>query len=526
MDNVFTAGDGSEKMTTYNITGAALTNSSDRGMNFTDLYDSKPEAIIVPFVFAVILIVGVTGNLLLILSFARHKTLSTPHNALVVNLASGDFIFLIVSLPFNSMWYTLPYWPFGLTLCKVSHFAENLATGVVITTLSVLSIERCLIVTGKKLWRQKKKVPILMTISLWVVSAVIALPNLLSSNIVYHSINKQNPICDLYDANWGELYKKLHVIFRFVLLFCLPLLVIAVAYTIIAAHLLLSAFPLSKRTATASKPKNSSELKQLVSKNTDAVDAADANSSKKQGKDSNDAGNSKHAASSKPASQSHDEKSGNSGTGTEISENKQTTSHPNSFVYTGPIPENDTPYQKKDNAHPPESKTETIKKPPTESTSVQIAKETTPLNPTTQDLSAKPAPPASRQTTMLMKRRRLALTVLMLILAFAVCWTPRHIFFLWFHVIPGGNYNHFWHIFKIVGFCLSFSNSAVTPVVFYVLDSKYRSFVHHGLCCLCMRRCSRKDRPATETVITMGDRDYTATIAMTDLKSKDNVTQL
>lgn len=539
-----------DRSTYCNLTTAAVHNKcSDSQSDWIVLYDSTPEAIIVPCVFSIILILGVVGNSLLILSFVRHKTLSTPHNALVVNLASGDFIFLIVSLPFNMIWFTLPNWLFGLVMCKVSHFAENLATAVVISTLSILSIERCLIVTGKKLWQQQKRGPIWLTLTIWATSLVVSVPNLISANVVKKVINNETyTFCDVYDNSWGDVYTKVHVACKFVFLFCLPLLVIATAYILIAVHLLLRAFPFPQR-VKADKPKGKIHLKCFASRKASDKDASrcsvdqshagiiiQANSTDGQHNETTTRKTGQENASpvqqqikSKPSQGNHD-KSWSVDSCTEMTELQQTPVLPYSFVYTGPIPtdaisKQEATYGKlRVNATAANDKTSsgTPLLAPQTSSSMPL-KETTPLNSSNSgDVKRRYQ---QRQLSMVAKRRRLALTVLMLIIAFAVCWIPRHVYLLWFHFIPG-SYDTFWHVFKITGFCLSFSNSAVNPIVFYILDTTYRSFVHEALCMLCIRKCGKKKPSGVETAVTIGERDYNATIAMTDMKSKDNVTEL
>ncbi|KAH9520033.1 hypothetical protein Btru_071529 [Bulinus truncatus] len=499
-----------------------------------------PEAVIVPCVFALILIVGLIGNLLLILSFSQHKTMTTTHNVLVVNLAAGDFIFLIVSLPFNSLWYTVPYWPFGLVICKLSYFAESLATAVVITTLSVLSVERCLIVTGKRLWRQKRREPILLTVSIWAIAMVVSVPTLMSS--VLNNEMTEKPLCHMYDTNWGKLYPKIHVLLRFVLLFCLPLLVIAVAYTVIAIHLLLRAFPLSDRRRAGIKS-NAQNPSQCLNNKASSFRENEANSPKTRHEANHKSDSKFTTAQSKdgddrkskecllpPNSQSRIQSCESIQKSPKVSNesNQATPVYPNSYVYTGPIPTMDVPYLRKTSSS---AQTAGATDGCTDShgASFKPLKETTPLNTEVRLEGTKlttPAPPPqpSRPQSMVVKRRRLALTVLMLIMAFAVCWTPRHIYFLWFYFYPEEDFNDFWHIFKIAGFCLSFSNSAVNPLVFYKLDTKYRSYVNSLLCALCWKCCGHGPAPGSDAVITLGERDYNATVAPT--KSKESVTQL
>ncbi|ESO89332.1 hypothetical protein LOTGIDRAFT_95484, partial [Lottia gigantea] len=235
------------------------------------------EAVLVPLIFTLIFSFGLIGNILLILSFVKFKKLNAPHNIFVINLAVGDLIMLLVSLPFNSTWYTVPYWPYGLVICKLSFFIETLATAVTIGTITVLSVERFFLISGNRSNNKKQFAIIIVTI-IWTLSIILALPDLISATTVVKEHRK-----------WD------------------------------------------------------------------------------------------------------------------------------------------------------------------------------------------------RESTI-DKRKRLALSVLGLVWAFVLCWLPRHIYLLWFHFDPNA-FDHFWHVFKIVGFCLMFSNCAVNPIVFYILDKKFRQYVHFILKC-------------------------------------------
>lgn len=532
----------------WNRTEDSTANSSSTHTEWADLYNRTPEAITVSCVFAAILITGIVGNTLLILSFVRHKTLSTPHNALVVNLASGDFIFLVISLPFNIVWYIFSNWPFGLAICKLSHFAENLATAVVICTLSFLSVERCLIVTGKKLWRRQKRGPIWLTIAIWSFSLLVSLPSLITTSLTKEvTPNDTLVLCMHYSVGWMSTLKTFHVGFMFIFLFCLPFLIITTAYILIAVHLISRAFPFSQRKPKTQKTNGKIYLRclgarkaknmpmELTKKVTTAKSANSFQATNEEHvmsemeQDHVAAVQHSEQSDSKPAKE--DDKSYSPDSCTEMTELQQTPVLPYCFVYTGPIPVDAIPklesnYTKlvvssagKEN---PKSSSSARTPCPT-TTSTVTWKEASPLK-TTASNDLKPGY-KQRQQTIVTKRRRLALTVLTLIIAFAICWTPRHAYLLWYHFLPG-DYNIFWHVFKIIGFCLASSNSAVNPLVFYILDTTFRSFVHKSLCLICLKVCRQKKDGDNDAAVTLGDRDYNATIAVSDVKSKGYVTEL
>jgi gastrin-releasing peptide receptor len=84
-------------------------------------------------------------------------------------------------------------------------------------------------------------------------------------------------------------------------------------------------------------------------------------------------------------------------------------------------------------------------------------------------------------------RKKVAIVVLLLVVIFIICWLPRHIFSMWYHFDPN-DYNQFWHIFKVTGFCLCFINSCVNPITLYFLSKQFRKYFNRYLFCLCSRK--------------------------------------
>ena len=99
-------------------------------------------------------------------------------------------------------------------------------------------------------------------------------------------------------------------------------------------------------------------------------------------------------------------------------------------------------------------------------------------------------------------RKKVAKVVLSFVIVFMICWLPRHTYILWFHYDPG-LYNMFWHVFKIIGFCLSFINSCINPLALYFLSKQFRRYYNRYLFCCCQSQKTNK-KPSTQ--------DYSATM--------------
>ena len=56
---------------------------------------------------------------------------------------------------------------------------------------------------------------------------------------------------------------------------------------------------------------------------------------------------------------------------------------------------------------------------------------------------------------------------------FVACWLHRQVYILWYHY-DTGQFNMFWHIFKIAALCLSYTNSCLNPFALYLLSRQFR----------------------------------------------------
>lgn len=76
-------------------------------------------------------------------------------------------------------------------------------------------------------------------------------------------------------------------------------------------------------------------------------------------------------------------------------------------------------------------------------------------------------------------RKNVARIVLACVFIFIICWLPRHIYQFWYYFDPG-QYNMFWHLFKIFAFCLCFMNSCVNPFALYFLSDQFRRYYNRS----------------------------------------------
>lgn len=90
-------------------------------------------------------------------------------------------------------------------------------------------------------------------------------------------------------------------------------------------------------------------------------------------------------------------------------------------------------------------------------------------------------------------RTQVAKLVLSFVVVFAVCWLPRHVFLLVTHY-GLFDFNQFWYVFKIVGFCLAFTNSCVNPLALYLQSEQFWKYFCAYFCRCCFGNTVRSHR--------------------------------
>ena len=69
-----------------------------------------------PYFFWITFVIGLVGNLLVVFIMWRKKALHLIPNVYLINLALGDILYLLTTIPNTSFW--TDYWPLGEGICQ------------------------------------------------------------------------------------------------------------------------------------------------------------------------------------------------------------------------------------------------------------------------------------------------------------------------------------------------------------------------------------------------------------------------
>ncbi|KAK6326592.1 C3a anaphylatoxin chemotactic receptor-like [Coregonus clupeaformis] len=208
-----------------------LDSSVTTGMDYEyAVLDTKHLDIISLVVYCVVFVLGPIGNgLVIYVTSCRIK--KTVNSVWFLNLALADFLFtsfLLLYIINISRGYD---WPFGDILCKLNSMVTVLNMFASIFLLAAISLDRCLS-TWVVVWAHNKRTPgkaEVICVGIWLASLICSLPFTIFRQIQH---NDNRTTCSYSLPHESSTYRNL-VVFRFMLGFLIPFLVIIGSYVAI-----------------------------------------------------------------------------------------------------------------------------------------------------------------------------------------------------------------------------------------------------------------------------------------------------
>ncbi|KAH3868097.1 hypothetical protein DPMN_031236 [Dreissena polymorpha] len=201
-----------------------------------DIYiDLGVVNIILIVLYSAIFIVGLLGNIFVIVAIIKFKSLRTLTNYFLLNLTVGDILVILVCIPVTLGSTVYKKWIYGQVLCKLTPFCQGTAVAVSVLSLLFICVSRCFAIykpLRAKIIFSKHNVKF-MIIVIWLLSFGSMCPLLIVNSV------KTITIYELFDSvtcqeSWGSLTDK-HVFngFIFCAFFVLPLTMMSIGYSVI-----------------------------------------------------------------------------------------------------------------------------------------------------------------------------------------------------------------------------------------------------------------------------------------------------
>ena len=191
--------------------------------------------------YVIIFVVGLFGNAMVIFLVNKYPELKTTFNMLIVNMAASDILDVITAIPLSIAYlYESVKWfsgGFGAFLCKTLPFLAFVSIGTSVLTLTVMTFDRYRAIVHTMRRPLTPRLTAVAIGSTWVISGLVFASELYK----YKLFNAAGQV--MCASRWVDDLQESHkittyeLIIRFILLYLIPLLTMAVLYTRIVLHL-------------------------------------------------------------------------------------------------------------------------------------------------------------------------------------------------------------------------------------------------------------------------------------------------
>lgn len=196
-----------------------------------------PVYILLIIAYTVVTLVGIVGNLCLIIIVKKQKEAQNTTNILIANLSLSDILICFMCIPFTVAYTLMDYWIFGEAICKISSFTQSVSVSVSIFSLVLIAVERYQLIINPCGWKPSISHAYWGIFFTWIFSVIISIPFFIFHQISDEPYKSISVHSDLYRDRvacmeiWPSVTKRL--IFTTCLLvfqYCLPLCFIFICY--------------------------------------------------------------------------------------------------------------------------------------------------------------------------------------------------------------------------------------------------------------------------------------------------------
>ncbi|XP_078426712.1 somatostatin receptor type 5-like [Cetorhinus maximus] len=213
----------------------AAANASDGLWPANDTQDLEDGAesslydVLVPTLYCLVCVLGLTGNSLVIFTIVHQARMRTVANIYIFNLAIADGLFML-GLPFLALQIALRRWPFGGFMCRLVMILDGINQFTSVFCITVMSIDRYLAVVHpvrSSRWRSPRLAK-RVSVILWAISFIPVIPM-----AIYSDVDGTLGVCTLI---WPEpvfVWSTTFIVYTFVLGFALPFTIISLCYILL-----------------------------------------------------------------------------------------------------------------------------------------------------------------------------------------------------------------------------------------------------------------------------------------------------
>nr|XP_022319144.1 allatostatin-A receptor-like [Crassostrea virginica] len=205
----------------------------DYNYTYEESLDYLPLDELIPslFFYVVIGLLGIAGNVLVIVAILAFPRMKSITNVFLLSLASADLLLVLICVPIKLTAFFSYTWRLGSFLCTFVAYIQNVSMICSVMTLTVMSIERFVAILYPLQARSfcTMKHAKFVTIFIWIGSFFVASPTVFVQKIkVVGNSERQAHWCVKQYMSHG--FEIAYEVYMFFILFTIPLIVMLVTY--------------------------------------------------------------------------------------------------------------------------------------------------------------------------------------------------------------------------------------------------------------------------------------------------------
>ncbi|XP_066469023.1 neuropeptide Y receptor type 6-like [Tiliqua scincoides] len=166
--------------------------------HFESCQPSLPATLLLIAAYAVVTLVGLFGNLCLIVIIRKQKESQNVTNILIANLSLSDILICIMCIPFTVTYTLMDYWVFGEAMCKITSFVQSMSVTVSTFSLVLIAVERYQLIVNPRGWKPNISHAYWGIVSIWMFSLVISIPFFIFHQVTDEPFRNLSSHSDIY----------------------------------------------------------------------------------------------------------------------------------------------------------------------------------------------------------------------------------------------------------------------------------------------------------------------------------------
>ncbi|XP_063708959.1 orexin receptor type 2-like isoform X2 [Culicoides brevitarsis] len=180
---------------------------------------------------SIVFIMGLVGNALVCIAVYTNHSMRTVTNIFIVNLAVADFFVILFCLPPTVLWDVTETWFFGEAMCKVVIYFQTVSVTVSVLTLTFISMDRWYAICFPLRYKPKPERAWRTLGVIWIIAFLSDIPEFLVLRTKQRvKLRFGSKLFTQCAAEWEIEDERRYNIIKLVLLYAVPLIIMAIAY--------------------------------------------------------------------------------------------------------------------------------------------------------------------------------------------------------------------------------------------------------------------------------------------------------